>query len=188
MNATVRSAVIKRNEVVEMNIIKENPRIVYDDIIDMPHHQSIDRNHMSLYDRAAQFAPFAALVGYDEMVKEEARLTDSQTEISEDDRAILERKIGYIADEISAKRYPDITVEYFEPDSLKTGGKYLDYSGIVKKIDSVERKVVFFAENGILSGKEILISRLRDIHGEQIDFMVNNYFENELLRDLMFGD
>lgn len=171
-----------------MNIIKENPRIVYADIIDMPHHQSIDRNHMSLYDRAAQFAPFAALVGYDEMVKEEARLTDSQTEISEDDRAILERKIGYIADEISAKRYPDITVEYFVPDSLKTGGKYLDYSGIVKKIDSVERKVVFFAENGILSGKEILISRIRDIHGEQIDFMVNNYFENELLRDLMLGD
>ena len=177
MNATARLAVTKRNEVVEMNIIKENPRIVYADIIDMPHHQSIDRNHMSLYDRAAQFAPFAALVGYDEMVKEEARLTDSQTEISEDDRAILERKIGYIADEISAKRYPDITVEYFEPDSLKTGGKYLEYSGTVKKIDAVEGKVVFFAENGILSGKEILISRIRDIHEEQIDFMDNNYFD-----------
>lgn len=177
MNATVRSAVTKRNEVVEMNNKEENPRIVYADIIDMPHHQAGDRNHMSLYDRAAQFAPFAALVGYDDMVKEEARLTDRQTEISEDDWMILERKIGYISDKISEKRHPEITVEYFEPDSLKSGGRYLEYSGTVKKIDSVEDKFIFFADNGILSGKEILISRIRDIHGEQIDFMDNNYFD-----------
>ena len=107
MNATVRSAVTKRNEAVEMNNREENPRIVYADIIDMPHHQAGDRNHMSLYDRAAQFAPFAALVGYDDMVKEEARLTDRQTEISEDDWMILERKIGYISDKISEKRHPE---------------------------------------------------------------------------------
>ena len=47
-----------------------DPRIVYADIIDLLHHQSADRKHMSLHDRAAQFAPFAALVGYDEMVEE----------------------------------------------------------------------------------------------------------------------
>ena len=57
-----------------------DPRIVYADIIDLPHHQSAKRKHMSLHDRAAQFAPFAALVGYDEMVDEEARLTDRQIE------------------------------------------------------------------------------------------------------------
>ena len=50
-----------------------DPRIVYADIIDLPHHQSSTRPHMSLYDRAAQFASFAALTGYDDMVKEEAR-------------------------------------------------------------------------------------------------------------------
>lgn len=177
MNVTARSADIKRNEVVDMSNKEENPRIVYADIIDIPHHQSNDRNHMSLYDRAAQFAPFAALVGYDDLVKEEARITDRQVEVSEDDRMILERKIGYITDEISDKRHPEITVEYFEPDSLKTGGKYLDYSGTVKKIDSVENKIIFYAENGILNGKEILISRIRDIYGEQVNFLENNYFD-----------
>lgn len=50
-----------------------NPRIVYKDIIDMPHHQSLTHPHMSLYDRAAQFAPFAALTGYEDMINEEAQ-------------------------------------------------------------------------------------------------------------------
>lgn len=50
-----------------------DPRIVYADIIDLPHHQSSTHPHMSLYDRAAQFAPFAALTGYDDMITEEAR-------------------------------------------------------------------------------------------------------------------
>ena len=175
MNATVRSAVTKRNEVVEMNNKENNPRFVYADIIDIPHHQASDRNHMSLYDRAAQFAPFAALVGYDEMVKEEARLTDRQTEISDDDLLILERKISMIADEISEKRHPEIRVEYFEPDQLKSGGKYLTYSGTVKKIDEIEQVMIFYADNGISNGKEILISRICDISGELIDLIENNY-------------
>ncbi len=180
MNATARLAVIRRNEVVEMNNIEKDPRIVYAELIDKPHHQASDRNHMSLYDRAAQFAPFAALVGYDEMVKEEARLTDRQIEVSEDDWMILERKIGYIADEISEKRQPEITVEYFEPDPLKAGGKYIKYSGTVKKIDSVADKIIFFADNGVLNGKEILISRIRDVRGEQIDLFENNFYEKDL--------
>ena len=50
-----------------------DPRIIYADIIDMPHWQSPTRPHMSLHDRAAQFAPFAALTGYHEMVGEEAK-------------------------------------------------------------------------------------------------------------------
>lgn len=57
-----------------------DPRIVYADIIDLPHHQSSTHPHMSLYDRAAQFAPFAALTGYDDMITEEARkINDSIT-------------------------------------------------------------------------------------------------------------
>ena len=55
-----------------------DPRIVYADIIDLPHHQSPTRPHMSLYDRAAQFAPFAALTGYDDMIVEEVRETDTR--------------------------------------------------------------------------------------------------------------
>ena len=39
----------------------------YDDIIELPHHQSATHPQMSLHDRAAQFAPFAALTGYEEV-------------------------------------------------------------------------------------------------------------------------
>ena len=60
-----------------------DPRVIYADIIDLPHHQSPTRPHMSLYDRAAQFAPFAALTGYDDMVAEEARIVDNKIELSE---------------------------------------------------------------------------------------------------------
>ena len=180
MNATAKLADTKRNEVVNMNNVEDNPRIVYADIIDMSHHQSSDRNHMALYDRAAQFAPFAALVGYDDMVKEEARLTDRQAELSDDDISVLERKIGLIADEVSEKKHPQITVEYFEPDSLKAGGKYLKYSGTVKKIDSVEGKIIFFADDGILNGKEIFISKIRDIKGEKNELIENNFYEKDL--------
>ena len=54
---------------------KQNARIVYADIINLPHFQSTKRPHMSLYDRAAQFAPFAALTGFDDMVTEEEALS-----------------------------------------------------------------------------------------------------------------
>ena len=68
--------------------LKDDPRQIYGDIIDLPHHQSPRRKQMSLHDRAAQFAPFAALVGYDEMVDEEARLTDQEQQLSEDERLL----------------------------------------------------------------------------------------------------
>ena len=104
----------------------EDPKIVYGDIIGLPHHQATDRNHMSLYDRAAQFAPFAALVGYDEMVKEEARLTGSQIELSDTDMDVLNRKLGIIIEAVSNKQRPEITFTYFMPDATKDGGEYTE--------------------------------------------------------------
>ena len=157
-----------------MNDANKDPNIIYSDIIDLPHHQATDRNHMSLYDRAAQFAPFAALVGYDEMVNEEARLTDSRAELHEDDWIFLERKINHIADAVSNNEYPEITVEYFVPDVRKQGGKYIEHTGKVKKVDSIENKILFFADNGISNGKEILIKYTRNIHGELTDNMDNS--------------
>lgn len=85
---------------------KENPREVYADIIDLPHHQSKTRPHMSLYDRAAQFSPFAALSGYDNMVREEARLTDSERELPESELELLNKKMSLIMDVIEEKQYP----------------------------------------------------------------------------------
>lgn len=150
---------------------KDDPRVVYADIIDMPHHQAENRNHMSLYDRAAQFAPFAALVGYDEMVKEEARLTDDEAPLSESEMDVLNQKLGLIADVIEDRHHPEISVMYFVPDALKSGGSYAEHTGTVKKIDAIEGKVIFYAENGRSSGQSILISRIREIHGELIDYM-----------------
>ena len=103
-----------------------DPRIVYADIIDLlPHHQSATRPHMSLYDRAAQFAPFAALTGYDDMVKEEARYVGQQIELGEASIELLKQKLTLIADVIEDGTKPTVSITYFEPDTMKAGGKYV---------------------------------------------------------------
>ena len=95
---------------------ESDPRIVYADIIDLPHHQSEKRRHMSLHDRAAQFAPFAALVGYDEMVGEEARLTDRQITPGESDLDRLDRAFRRLSALLSAGQRPQVSVMVFIPD------------------------------------------------------------------------
>lgn len=150
---------------------KEDPKIVYADIIGLPHHQSKNRTHMSLYARAAQFAPFAALVGYDDMVKEEARLTDAESSLSENEIDILNQKLMLIADAVEERSRPEITVTYFEPDSRKEGGCYAEFTGAVKKIDPIEGKLVFYSENGQSNGKSVMITRIRDIRGELVNYM-----------------
>ena len=112
----------------------------YDDIINLPHPTSSRHPRMSLYDRAAQFSPFAALTGHDEAVKETARLTDKRIEIDDDTKARLNVKLQIIRDNIGA----DITVTftYFVPDERKSGGKYISCTGIVKRIDEYEHTVI----------------------------------------------
>lgn len=150
---------------------KDDPRKIYADIIDLAHHQAENRNHMSLYDRAAQFAPFAALVGYDEMVKEEARLTDDEVPLSESEMDVLNQKLGLITDMIEDRRHPEISIVFFVPDTLKSGGSYTEYTGTVKKVDAIEGKIIFYAENGRSNGQSIQISHIREIHGELVDYI-----------------
>lgn len=121
----------------------------YDDIIDLPHHTSSKHIKMSRESRAAQFSPFAALTGYDAEIDEAARLTDEQLIIDEDQVNDLNSKLQYLKDNISDK--PEIRIEYFIPDSRKTGGKYILSSGTVRIIDEYERSVVFY------DGRRILI-------------------------------
>ena len=144
---------------------KENPREVYADIIDLPHHQLKTRPHMSLYDRAAQFSPFAALSGYDNMVREEARLTDSERELPESELELLNKKMSLIMDVIEEKQYPEITVRYFVPDRSKAGGRYEEMTGTVKRIDPVERSIIFFAPNMISDGRSVSLDKIAEIHG-----------------------
>lgn len=113
----------------------------YEDIINLPHHQSNTRKHMSLHDRAAQFAPFAALTGYDDAVKEARRLTDGKPELDENQLADLDQKLAELTKRIS--EHPEIIITYFEPDNKKDGGAYITFIGRLKKIDNYKRIFVF---------------------------------------------
>lgn len=128
---------------------EHDARIEYADVIDLPHHQSATRHHMSLYDRAAQFAPFAALTGYDDMVAEEARLTDSVRELSEQDMAELNRAIALLENELREGRHPYVSVTHFVPDALKSGGRYENREGYLKKIDLVNRVIILYGSDDI---------------------------------------
>ena len=118
-----------------------DPRTVYADIIDLSHHQSAKRKHMSLHDRAAQFAPFAALVGYDEMVDEEARLTDRQIAPGESDLEVLNQKFRLLAEALGRGTHPRVTITHFVPDPLKAGGSYQTVTERIRRIDPVRRQV-----------------------------------------------
>ena len=104
----------------------------YDDIINLPHHISPTRQRMSMHDRAAQFAPFAALVGYDDAVAETARLTEIRPELDEQEQRIINERLAFIADHIH--EHPEVRIRYFVPDERKSGGEILEFNGIVRKI------------------------------------------------------
>ena len=94
----------------------------YDDIINLEHHISKKHKQMTIENRSAQFAPFAALTGFEELVKETARKTEDRVEIDEELKYILDEKISIIQNQI--KNNPKVTITYFIPDSKKKGGKY----------------------------------------------------------------
>lgn len=106
----------------------------YDDIINLPHYTSEKRAKMSIYDRAAQFSPFAALTGYDAAVMEAARITERRVELSEDSRLELDRVQQMLARIIDTE--PSVTVTYFLPDSRKEGGEYRTVHSRLIRIDN----------------------------------------------------
>ena len=112
----------------------------YDDIIHLPHHVSTEHPQMPLRDRAAQFSPFAALVGYEDVVEESARRTSLKRELDESEKAELDRRLAVVASHLAEK--PEIEVEYFVRDARKDGGKYVSGRGVVVRILPVERKLV----------------------------------------------
>ncbi len=111
---------------------------MYDDIIDLPRPKS-RHEPMPMSDRAAQFSPFAALAGYGDAIDETARLTDHRIELSEEERAELDYKQQYL----STLDAPTVTVTYFVPDERKFGGAYVSHTGVLKRIDELERAIVF---------------------------------------------
>ena len=113
----------------------------YKDIINLPHHVSKTRKPMSLYNRAAQFAPFAALTGYDDAIKETSRITEQRIELSEELKNMLNQKIKLISENI--KLQPKVSITYFVPDNKKSGGVYKTISGNVRRIDEIEKYLLF---------------------------------------------
>lgn len=134
----------------------------YDDIINLPHHISKKHPQMTLEARAAQFAPFAALTGYDDAVKETARLTNERIDLDDEAKIMLDAKLQVIREQLSEK--PLVTITYFVPDAKKDGGKYVTIDGNVKKIDDYKHIIVL--ENNV----EILISEIIDITTDNILF------------------
>ena len=135
----------------------------YEDIIDLPHHVSYRHPRMSRIDRAAQFAPFAALTGYGAAVEETARLTEGLTELDETARALLNEKLRMLADFLDSE--PQISITYFRSDERKTGGSYVTVSGTIKMVDEYARTVV-------MSDQTVIpMEHIREIGGELFEGM-----------------
>ena len=127
----------------------------YEDIIRLPHHVSRKHPQMSMEKRAAQFQPFSALTGYEEVIAETGRLTYEERELDDSALEHLDHIIAYIRGHLPEE--PAVSITWFEPDGKKEGGAYVSASGTVKRIDEQHRKIV------MRGGEEIPIDRVYDI-------------------------
>ena len=125
----------------------DNPK--YAKEYDLPYPEGVEYPYkrMPMLDRAAQFASFKALSGYEDAVDEAARLTDAKIELDEATVDLLNAKIQILQDHIAEE--PEITVTYFLPDKKKAGGKYVTTFGKVKRIDDYERVIQFTDRNSV---------------------------------------
>ena len=140
----------------------------YDDIINLPHYEPKHHPRMSMWNRAAQFAPFAALTGYDAAIRESGRFTDNWAGLSESGNEEMNRKMELIVSMLP--EHPSVTIEYFVPDEHKAGGScvpavasdqrssaYQTCTGKVKRIDEYEKSIEF------TDGKKIPLDAIKDI-------------------------
>ena len=139
----------------------------YDDIINLPHHVSQKHRRMSLLDRAAQFAPFAALSGYEEAVKETRRLTDKKRELDDSEKEKLDDRLQIIKD--SLEMHPIVEIIYFVPDERKSGGAYITVSGYVKKLNTYSSTLIMGDDT------QIPINEIMNIKGELFKFLDDIY-------------
>lgn len=130
----------------------------YEDIVNLPPHISKKHPQPTMLERAARFAPFAAITGYEEMVLEEARVTDERVELDEGTLSLLNEKLNMIQEFLNEE--PEIKILYFEPDKMKSGGAYVTATGVVKRIDEYEQLVI------MTDGTKI---RIGDIYGLESD-------------------
>ena len=134
----------------------------YDDIIDIEHFEPRYHPRMSMYNRAAQFSPFAALTGYEGQIHEKARKTSSKIIMDENKKEMLDWQLQIILQNISY--HPEVTITYFVPDFKKEGGKYVEEDISIKKIDSIKQCIISI-DNHIIP-----IDNIVKITSEQLQF------------------
>lgn len=142
----------------------------YDDIINFQHPTSSKHPRMEPLGRAVQFSPFAALIGYEGIIRETARLTDSKVELDEDQVVILDMKLRFLAGHLS--EYPEVSITYFQADDKKEGGSYKEITGTVKKIDAYEQTVI------MVDTTVIPISDIIEITGSQLNALDQRCFSH----------
>lgn len=130
----------------------------YEDIIDLQYRGSVTRPRMPRIARAAQFAPFAALTGYEAAVKEAARLTQERVELDESRKATLDDKLKLIMEQRDER--PEVTITYFAPDERKAGGAYMDITGKIRNVDQYKHIVIMEDKTGIP------IEQIYEVEGE----------------------
>ena len=138
----------------------EDPRR-YDDMLDLPHHVSPTRRRMTNLERAAQFAPFAALTGFDDAIEETARQTIRQVEPGEAERLELDRKLRVVQDRLGER--PVLSITYFVPDAYKAGGRYDTVTAPVRRLLAEEYALQ------LEDGRAIAIEDIVDIEGDILD-------------------
>ena len=122
----------------------------YDDIINLEYPYPTEREKMSLDERAAQFSPFAALTGYERVIKEESRDVERKIQISEEEKDAINKSLNKWREDLSA----ELEVTYFIPDKVKDGGEYITKRTKVKKIDE-ERKILILSCGENISFEDI---------------------------------
>ena len=142
---------------------EQDPRVVYAEIIDLPHWDPAKHLRMSQAERAAQFAPYAALVGYGDMVKEEERLTGEWTDLGEDEAEEVSRQLAVLAEAVAQGGRPVCSISYFVPDERKDGGEIRTVQAAVKRLDPVHRKLVLMTRNPNGINDEIDLDRILEL-------------------------
>ncbi len=120
--------------------VRESIKKDYSDIIDRSRPLS-KHPAMSLHDRAAQFAPFAALTGHGSALAEVARITEKRQDLSDVDLALLNQSMALLRERLSEQ--PHVKALCFANDLAKEGGSYYECEGRVRTIDEVHRRLVF---------------------------------------------
>lgn len=131
----------------------------YDDMLRLPHHVSASRKPMAITARAAQFAPFAALSGYDAEVQEAGRLTDRPIEPDEYEKEAMNARLQLLARHFREEWV--VSLVFFQPDERKAGGAYVTRTGTVKKLYETERLLT------LTDGTVIPLDDLIALEGEE---------------------